>query len=430
MGSGDGEARSRRPKIWWALTVLTAVFVGLVWDLRSPEFDDSQRRTDAVVEGHSRVKYLFTASGDEEPSPDLEDRSQQLPAIGRRPARDLERKDVVEHDPPPESVVSLGGVGSGTPFKQGDRIRYRDIDQLEPFLPPEFWRHREHFFYEGMEMEIGPFFRDYGEPPVFEAATFMSPTSLGRDGSLVGYSGGRPFPGHVDCADPTAGLKIIWNLVKRWEGDGSDASYLFTYWELGERLPLHFGGTSKTIRLAHRPEPHYVATMGDIFKSEKRQAAFGFEVDAPFDARGIMAMTYRYKSADGPLETSKDDDTWVYLPDLRRVRRVSATQHTDAVAGTDFTFDDLRSFSGNPTHYDLRCLGEQRTLAPMNSSVLAYPYAEDHRFGPTGLSFVDDLWELRHAYVVRLVPKSDDHPYSYKELWIDGQTYEPLYGFA
>ncbi|MEE8556652.1 MAG: DUF1329 domain-containing protein, partial [Myxococcota bacterium] len=301
------------------------------------------------------------------------------------------------------------------------------------YLPPEFWKQREYFFYEGMELKIGPAYRKYGEATIYSEATekFHTQAQIGRDGGLIGYVAGLPFPGEIDCAgDPQAGLKLVWNFMKQWDGDGSTSSYFYSYWDRGEQLPLYYEGTAKSIILSNRPEPHYLTQDGDIFKNEKRLTAFGIEVDAPFDARGIMLMTYRYKVSDGPLDKGKNDDTWVYVPDLRRVRRISSAQRTDAVAGTDFTFDDLRSFSGIPPQYEWSCIGEQDVVAPVNTKVWAYPYEEEHNFGPYGLSYADDQWELRDAWIIRFKPKNEDHPYSSKSIWIDKETYIPLYSFA
>ena len=149
----------------------------------------------------------------------------------------------------------------------------------------------------------------------------------------------------------------------------------------------------------------------------------------PFDVRGIMLLTYRYADADGPLDEASNDDTWVYVPDLRRVRRISRAQNTDSVQGTDFTPDDLRSFSGVHPQYEWSCLGEGRFIAPMNTKGLAYPYGE-YNFGPFGFSFASDNWELRDAWIIRFVPKNDDHPYHHKDIYVDKETYEPLYSFA
>ncbi len=100
------------------------------------------------------------------------------------------------------------------------------------------------------------------------------------------------------------------------------------------------------------------------------------------------------------------------------------------MAGTDFTFDDLLSFSGLPAQYHWKCLGEAEVLAPTNTKQLGYPYDANGDFGPSGLSYANDRWELRRAVRVEMVPKDPDHPYSRKELWIDRQSMQPLYSFA
>jgi hypothetical protein len=325
-------------------------------------------------------------------------------------------------------------VAPGTPtFSEGDVITMDKIEALKAFLPPEFWANRDFFFYEGMQLEIGPSDRDYSEAPLYKEVSeqYKGQARIGPEASLENYAAGRPFPDEIDCkGDPQAGIKHIWNFDQQWEGDGADSSWYYSYWDRGEELPLYYEGTSKTIFMSRRIEPQYAANSHDMFRNEKRKNAFGIEVDGPFDARGILLMTYRYKDSEKPKTGTKNDDTWVYVPTLRRVRRISSAQRTDAVSGTDFTFDDLRSFSGVVPQYTWSCLGETKVLAPINSKVAAYPYARDHNFGPYGLSFADDRWELRKAVKIRFVPNVSDHPYSRKDLYIDKETYTPLYSFA
>jgi hypothetical protein len=320
-------------------------------------------------------------------------------------------------------------------FQEGDVIDLESIDALRPYLPPEFWAHRDFFFYEGMQLEIGPFHRDYSEAPEYLRASerYAGQARLGPQGSLLGYVAGRPFdPEAIDCEeDPDAGAKIAWNLDYRWNGDGSRARFYYSYWDRGEELPLYYEGTSKTIQLSHRVEPDLIEeSAGDLFRRERRKHAFGVEVVAPFEARGVQLLTYRYKTADARPADADNDDMWVYVPTLRRTRRISAAQRTDAVSGTDFTLDDLRSFSGIVPQFDWECLGEQTLLAPMNSRASGFPYSRDHAFGPYGLSYADDVWELRHAIKIRFRPRNPDHPYAWKDLYLDRQTLTPLYAFA
>ena len=60
-------------------------------------------------------------------------------------------------------------VAPGAPtFKEGDIISMEQLDKLKPFLPEEFWANRDFFFYEGMQLEIGPAYRDYSEPEPYQ----------------------------------------------------------------------------------------------------------------------------------------------------------------------------------------------------------------------------------------------------------------------
>jgi hypothetical protein len=324
----------------------------------------------------------------------------------------------------------------GLPFKEGDVVTFQDLDKLKDYLPPEFWENREYFFFEGMEITIGPIQREYGlaDRYIYASEKFKDQPRIGREGSLENYTAGRPFATEsIDCkADPDAGAKIIWNFTNTWNGAGTHANWSYTYWDRGDQLPLFYKGWSRYIKLAHNIESYYLdESKGDIFSNERRKNASGLVVEEPFDARGIMTLSYRYKEADKPEDEAKNDDTWVYVPDLRRTRRISTAQRSDSVQGTDFTFDDLFSFSGIPPQYIWECLGEAKIISPMNTQVLAYPYTEEeYNFGPYGFSFANDRWEVRDAWIIRFDPRNDDHPYSYKDIYIDKELYLPLYSFA
>ena len=336
----------------------------------------------------------------------------------------------------PGTAQQAEDAGAMAPaFKEGDVITFDAVEKIRPFLPKEFWDNRDFFFFEGMQMEIGPIQADYSPAAEYQAATdrFRGQPRIGPDSSLENYTAGQPFPmDEIDCTgDPQAGVKVMWNFDRQWRGAGGGAKFFYSYWDRGEQLPLYYEGTGRGIDLAFRPEKQYLdKNDGDIFRGEKRKNANGVQVDAPFDARGIMLLTYRYKSSQKPRSEAKNDDTWVYVPTLRRVRRISTAQRTDAVAGTDFTLDDLFSFNGIVPQYEWQCLGEMKILSPGNTMVKAYPYERDHNFGPYGLSFASDRWELRDTVLIRMKPKNEDHPYHHKDIYIDKQTLVAAYSFA
>lgn len=74
----------------------------------------------------------------------------------------------------------------------------------------------------------------------------------------------------------------------------------------------------------------------------------------PANIRGTAFLIWDYPELD------KEDDQWLYLPALRKVRRVSASDRGDYFLGTDFTFEDIRldgRLESRDYHYTL--LGEE-----------------------------------------------------------------------
>ena len=57
---------------------------------------------------------------------------------------------------------------------------------------------------------------------------------------------------------------------------------------------------------------------------------------SPKNIKDTAFLTYDYP------EANKDDDQWLYLPALRKVRRISASDRGDYFLGTDFTYEDIK----------------------------------------------------------------------------------------
>ncbi|MEE9254559.1 MAG: MMPL family transporter, partial [Pseudomonadales bacterium] len=69
------------------------------------------------------------------------------------------------------------------------------------------------------------------------------------------------------------------------------------------------------------------------FGAEKRTVVFYL---SPTNVKGTGFLTYDYPDAE------RDDDQWLYLPALRKVRRISASDRGDYFLGTDFTYEDVK----------------------------------------------------------------------------------------
>lgn len=69
------------------------------------------------------------------------------------------------------------------------------------------------------------------------------------------------------------------------------------------------------------------------YGEEKRSVLF---YKSPTNVRGTAFLTYDYP------DPEKEDDQWLYLPALRKTRRISASDRGDYFLGTDFTYEDIK----------------------------------------------------------------------------------------
>jgi outer membrane lipoprotein-sorting protein len=99
---------------------------------------------------------------------------------------------------------------------------------------------------------------------------------------------------------------------------------------------------------------------------------------SPADVRNTSFMNWSY--TDG-----RADDQWIYLPALRRVRRISSDSKGDYFMGSDFTYDDLGDRHPNlDTHKILR----------------------------------EETIDGKACYVVESVPKDANYMYSKTITWV------------
>ncbi len=69
------------------------------------------------------------------------------------------------------------------------------------------------------------------------------------------------------------------------------------------------------------------------FGNEKRTAIYYLK---PKNIKDTAFLTYDY------AEKEKDDDQWLYLPAMRKVRRISASDRGDYFLGTDLSYEDIK----------------------------------------------------------------------------------------
>ena len=104
------------------------------------------------------------------------------------------------------------------------------------------------------------------------------------------------------------------------------------------------------------------------FADEKRTILF---YSAPSNVKGTAFLTYDYS------DKALDDDQWLYLPALRKVRRISAADRGDYFLGTDFSYDDIKNERKvDAQDYHFKTLKEQVTDGLKGYLVEAFPRTE------------------------------------------------------
>ncbi len=163
---------------------------------------------------------------------------------------------------------------------------------------------------------------------------------LDEEGNLTNaegdiWDGGIPFPDPVP-SDPRGGLKVMYNFIHSYEGD----DFIIQNWEI--QYISSAGKVEKIIqgiwqRLYTTGREH-VEPMPPIPGQEKYLLRQLFVMKSPFDLRGFAILQNRY------YDQNKIDDSYAYIPALRRTRRLSAGQRYDTFVGTDWTLGDARQF--------------------------------------------------------------------------------------
>ncbi|MEQ8165598.1 MAG: DUF1329 domain-containing protein [Alphaproteobacteria bacterium] len=324
---------------------------------------------------------------------------------------------------------------NGTALSPGTVITAKNIDRLLeasygghriPDMLPEriVWQIREH----NLTIPLGEI-RPHPIDPRYAELTrkYADQARLDADKKLVGWVGGVPFP-ELDPNDPDIAWKVIWNSQRgRQSGDSLDQpkfSYLLIDGNTGvERKQVW---TYRLILLKGR----VTGGAPSIGEPDAYQKSLIVAL-APQDIKGVGTFAIRYN-------TGKVDDSWAYVRDVRRVRRLSASAWMDPIGSTDELGDDFGIFGAYPTWYaDYKFLGKTTILAVANS--ISPQWNEDASniddefpgFDLTNRPHWNPIndWEPREVYVIEGTPEPE-HPYSRKVGYIDAKTWNVYYGEA
>ncbi len=107
--------------------------------------------------------------------------------------------------------------------------------------------------------------------------------------------------------------------------------------------------------------------------------------DEPRDVKGTALLTFSHKV--------KDDDQWLYLPALKRVKRIASRNKSGPFMGSEFAYEDLAS---------------------QEVEKYTYKYLRD------------DVLDGIPVFVIERYPVSRYSGYKRQVVWVDKQRYIPL----
>jgi hypothetical protein len=280
---------------------------------------------------------------------------------------------------------------------------------------------------QGMQLHIIPSAKlDW--PPPFKDATeqYSSQVSLAPDGSIKNYVAGQPFP-LLDTNDPQTATKVMWNYsfrpmysddadlrypeIASYVGAGSGDLEPMSYYTVG-----HFAFYNNIGRIEVPPIP----INPDFLVSGVRYRFAFYPYLEPEGLRGYGMIRYRH------MDPKIDDDSWVYNPTNRRLRRQSPEMLADAIGGmpgfsggggggygggagvagassnvTTLDPDSYFGFAAKIENFTYKYLGEKDMLACVhakNSPEQPCPTDAGHTICP-------EDWEMRHLYIIEATAK-------------------------
>lgn len=160
------------------------------------------------------------------------------------------------------------------------------------------------------------------------------------------------------------GLQIVTEVDKRDTGFGDTKATL--------KMRLVNRGGKESLRSLK------IKTLEVVGEGDKSLTIF----NTPRDIKGTAFLSFTHALV--------ADEQWLYLPALKRVKRISSSNKSGPFLGSEYAFEDLTSFE--VAKFDFKYLR-------------------------------DELFDGVNCFVVELVPKYEYSGYTREVIWVDQQRY-------
>ncbi len=309
----------------------------------------------------------------------------------------------------PKGVV----IGTALPNPYADdkklfTINYKNVDKYKHRLTPgQILRIKRN---KKFAMHVYPTRRNVILPESYYTKTEknMKTCRLDENNNLVGFNGGVPFP------KPKNGTEAAYNIKKMWVGDDVKQ-------DLVRRIVSPSGRIKKEMTTT-KILVYDKTRLGSPIKNPNRLNQKIVQLYTyPADIAGQAILVYKYTDA------RRQDDQWLYLPTLRRVRRAPALTRGAQIDG-ESTFDEMGGgFTGLIGDWNWKLLGKKEIYVPANNYDIWKPGAKDkEECWAQDINPARVRYELRRHWVVEGTLKKGldiNHPYSKRVAYCDEDTW-------
>ncbi len=316
-------------------------------------------------------------------------------------------------------------VGKIAPEIKPGKYTYKDLEKLpglKALMIPEIL---EHYINAGgppfagsiKEFEIIPTRQYYYSMPIAKATKEnLGKARMDEQGYIIesSWEAGMPFP---RPSGKFMAQQVINNYNHKyysWEGN-----YRFMGKAMGvnQKLKIDFDCdfAMDSIRLSKRsliPPFGYYDTRSA--KQGEKLALFT-SVLSPRDIKGTVILTFNYE------DVNKFNQSMMYVPSLRRIRKMSATDTQDPMNGQDQIYDDNDGFNQKLTPrrfpYKYEMISELREyLCPVSVDGTEYIDTKD------GYVMKNVKMQRRPIYAVRMIQQDSNYVYGKRQFYLDAET--------
>ncbi|MDY6863046.1 MAG: DUF1329 domain-containing protein [Thermodesulfobacteriota bacterium] len=262
--------------------------------------------------------------------------------------------------------------------------------------------------------------------PVIEKQKFLAPSGfakasagnkgkfkVGVENKLIGpaWNGGSPFP------DPETGSELGWSLFRRRECAEefyilADQLLVDKKCKIERSFTNFFHKKSFVGRTDIHPIPEIRGNNGLIFWKESML------VTKPFDVKGFSMVRIHYE------DLYRNDDVYSYIPAIRRLRRLTGSDTTDPVLGSDCCYDDFEGW-----HQKLDPKMTFKILG-IRDFILTRYYRKKPPEPYIRYNCYQLEWQIRPLFILEIKLNDPNYPYSRRIFYIEKErgTFDIEYG--